>query len=132
MGADDKWIDRDSGPVVRPYAVTGGRTEPADGEVLDLVAVIVAVDPPEPAEDPAPGQVAVTLTPEHRRILGLCHNPATVADVASDTALPLGVVRVLLADLLQAERLTVLPQRPAHEQPSAALLKEVLHGLRAL
>ena len=41
MGADDKWIDRDSGPVVRPYAVTGGRTEPADGEVLDLIAVVV-------------------------------------------------------------------------------------------
>ena len=41
MGADDKWIDRESGPVVRPYAVTGGRTEPVDGEVLDLIAVVV-------------------------------------------------------------------------------------------
>ena len=36
-----KWVDRDSGPVVRPYAVTGGRTEPADGEVLDLIAIVV-------------------------------------------------------------------------------------------
>jgi len=26
----------------------------------------------------------------------------------------------------------VLPQRPADEQPSADLLREVLHGLRAL
>ena len=38
----DKWVDRDAGPVVRPYAVTGGRTEPAGGEVLDLIAVVVA------------------------------------------------------------------------------------------
>ena len=42
-GRDGKWVRRDLGPVVRPYAVTGGRTEPADGEVLDLVAVVVAV-----------------------------------------------------------------------------------------
>ncbi len=52
MGADNKWLDRDSGPVVRPYAVTGGRTEPADGEVLDLIAVVVvthrAGDPTRP------------------------------------------------------------------------------------
>jgi hypothetical protein len=124
----DKWMDRNSGPVVRPYALTGGRTEPADGEVLDLVAVVVAVDPPELAE----GAVPVMVTPEHRKILGLCHNPATVADVASDMGLPLGVVRVLLADLLQNERLSVLPQRRAEDQPSATLLKEVLRGLRAL
>ena len=39
---DDKWIDRDSGPVVRPYALTGGRTRPA-GERFDLLALICAV-----------------------------------------------------------------------------------------
>ena len=41
MGMGGKWVDRDSDPVVRPYALTGGRTEPADGEVLDLIAIIV-------------------------------------------------------------------------------------------
>jgi hypothetical protein len=122
----DKWGDRDSGPVVRPYALTGGRTEPADGEVLDLIAVVVAAGESAGADDP------ISLSPEHRRILGLCREPATVADVASDTALPLGVVRVLLADLILQGRITVLPQRPAGEQPHADLLREVLHGLRAL
>ena len=34
--AGDRWRGRNSGPVVRPYAVTGGRTEPAGGEVLDV------------------------------------------------------------------------------------------------
>jgi hypothetical protein len=37
-----RWVRRDSGPVVRPYAVTGGRTEP-DGEVLDIIAVVIAM-----------------------------------------------------------------------------------------
>jgi hypothetical protein len=126
MNAGDMWAGRDAGPVVRPYALTGGRTEPAGGEVLDLIAVIVASRQAAGAGHPA------ILSPEHRRILSLCQRPVTVADVASDTTLPVGVVRVLLADLIAAGQLTVLPQRPASEQPSADLLKEVLHGLRAL
>lgn len=125
MSADGKWIDRDAGPVVRPYALTGGRTEPA-GEVLDLIAIVVASGQAAGDDDP------IDLSPEHRRILGLCRRPATVADVASDTALPVGVVRILLADLIVSGRLTVRPARPAGEQPSTDLLKEVLHGLRAL
>jgi hypothetical protein len=122
---DDKWIDRDSGPVVRPYALTGGRTEPATGEILDLIAIVVAARTGLRTDDLA------GLSPEHRRILALCGQPATVADVASDTALPLGVVRVLLADLLLQGRLSVMRQQ-AGERPSADLLEEVLHGLRAL
>ena len=126
MGAGGKWVDRDSGPVVRPYAVTGGRTEPADGEVLDLIAVVMDTGRPAERAD------KFALGPEHRRILNLCQHPATVADVASDTGLPVGVIRVLLADLIQQGRIRVLPGRPAGQKPSAQLLREVLHGLRAL
>jgi Protein of unknown function (DUF742) len=125
MGAESKWVDRNAGPVVRPYAVTGGRTEPADGEVLDLITIVVAG---QGSMDSDP----IEFSPEHRRIVSLCRNPATVADVASDTALPLGVVRVLLADLIQSGRIKVLRQRPTGQQPSTDLLREVLHGLRAL
>ncbi len=126
MGADGKWVNRDSGPVVRPYALTGGRTQPAGGGVLDLIAVVVAARRDEEGEDP------LDLTPEHRKILNLCRRQITVADVASDTGLPVGVVRVLLADLILQGRLTVRGQQPAGEQPSTDLLQEVLHGLRAL
>ena len=55
-----------------------------------------------------------------------------MADVASDTGLPVGVIRVLLADLIQQGRIKVLRSRPADQKPSAQLLREVLHGLRAL
>ena len=126
MGVDGKWADRGNGPVVRPYALTGGRTEPAGGGVLDLIAVVVAARRTDGADDP------IDLSPEHRRILSLCRRQITVADVASDTGLPVGVVRVLLADLIQQGRLSVRPQQPAGDQPSTDLLQEVLHGLRAL
>ena len=125
MPAGDKWVDRNAGPVVRPYALTGGRTRPA-GAVLDLITVIVASSLALGPDD------SLGLSPEHRRILGLCRGPATVADVASTTALPLGVVRVLVADLIGQGRVTVLAQRPVGEEPSTAMLKEVLNGLRAL
>jgi Protein of unknown function (DUF742) len=125
VGSGDKWVDRNSGPVVRPYALTGGRTEPA-GEVLDLITVIVAARPAGEIDD------AIRLSPEHRKILGLCRRQVTLADVASDTALPVGVVRVLLADLIQEGRITIVPRRAGGQQPSTDLLKEVLHGLHAL
>ena len=126
MARGDRWRDRRAGPVVRPYALTGGRTEPAGSEALDVITIIVATDPAERGGDP------LELSPEDRRILGLCRRPVTVTDVASITELPLGVVRVLLADLIARGRITVAPQQPAAQQPSGELLKEVLHGLRAL
>jgi len=126
MNSGDKWDARDTGPVVRPYALTGGRTESAEGDVLDLIAIVVATDQTVIPGDP------LDLSPEHRKIIGLCREAAAVADVASDMALPLGVVRVLLGDLILQGRITVLQQRRAGEPPPADLLREVLHGLRAL
>ena len=125
MPPDDKWRQRESGPVVRPYAVTGGRTAPVDGDVLDLLIVVVAT-----------GQLAAEeagrLTPEHRRLLGLCRRQITLADLASDIALPLGVVRVLLADLTQLGAITVVRQRPPDQRTGNDVLQEILNGLRAL
>jgi hypothetical protein len=124
MSPADKWVDRNAGPVVRPYAITGGRTEQADGAVLDLVAIVVA--------RPGGGAGAAELTPEESTIIGLCQLPVAVADVASAMALPIGVVRILLADLIQRGRITLQAPNSAGDQPDTELLKEVLHGLRAL
>ena len=40
--AEDRWLDEEAGAVVRPYALTRGRTRPAGGR-LDLIALISAV-----------------------------------------------------------------------------------------
>jgi Protein of unknown function (DUF742) len=122
----DRWVDREAGRVVRPYALTGGRTDPVGDTVLDLISVIVATGPP-PAAPKSRG-----LSPEHRKLIGLCQEPMTVADAAADMALPLGVVRVLLADLVQQKFIAVQQRRAMRAQASPDLLREVLDGLRSL
>jgi hypothetical protein len=51
MPAGGTWAGRNTGPVVRPYALAGGRTQPGGGALLDLIAVVAATgrDGPAPA-----------------------------------------------------------------------------------
>jgi hypothetical protein len=120
------WRRRDYGPIVRPYAVTSGRTAPQIGEILDIIDVVVATG--EGAQDSDPTR----STPEHRKVLTLCAEHQTVADVAASTALPVGVVRVLIADLIEQGAVTVVRHRLAGERPGNNVLQELLNGLRAL
>jgi len=121
--AQPDWLDRDAGPVVRPYAVTGGRVAPTASE-FDLVAFVVATVPDVP---PAPH-----LQPEHHAIIAACWEPMSIVELASQLDLSIGVVRVLLGDLRSAGLISLF------EPPAAALgqdidvLKAVVNGLRAL
>jgi len=115
-------MDRDAGPVVRPYALTRGRTQPA-GAAFGLIDLVTAA-----AMRPGDSR---GLGPEHRRLMGLCRRPIAVADLASETDLPLGVVRVLLGDL--RERGLISVSGPAEQgSPEESILRSVLDGLRAL
>jgi hypothetical protein len=118
----DRWLDREAGPVVRPYALTRGRTRPP-GATLGLIDQIAAAGP---LVVDARG-----LGPEHRRLLNLCRTPMTVADLASETDLPLGVVRVLLGDLLERGAVA-LAGPPAAGTTHESVLRSVLDGLRTL
>jgi len=56
-----------------------------------------------------------------------------VVDIASDVDLPLGVVRILLADLRELGLVAIQAPVPAQtRQIDRNTLREVLHGLRAL
>jgi hypothetical protein len=120
---DDQWLDEEAGPVVRPYALTRGRTRPS-GEPLDLIAIITAVRGVE--VDPA------SLDPEHLAVLRLCRLPASVADLAADLDLPLGVVRILLGDLQESSLVAIHHPIPPARLPDVQILKEVVDGLRRL
>ena len=122
-GYGDRWFDRDAGPVVRPYALTKGRTLPSGGESFDLIDVVVATSDRMP-EHFRPG-------PEHRRLLSLCRLPTPIVDLTSEIDLPLGVVRVLLGDLISEGLVRVLStqKQPATDQ---RLLRMVLDGLESL
>ena len=120
--AEDRWLDDDAGPVVRRYALTGGRTRPS-GESFDLVSMVVAIR----------GSHAEVhgLEPEHLLVLRRCRLPVSVADLAADLDLPLGVVRILIADVRERGLVAVhhpVPMRLADTQ----LLREVADGLRRL
>lgn len=128
------WFDDAAGPVVRPYALTGGRTH-YDGDVFDLVALIASVDGGGAAQDgPGPGPSAPPWAPEpeHEMILELCRTSLSVAEIASELELPLGVVRVLLGDLLDHSLIQVRRPAPVAQFPSERVLKEVIDGIRAL
>ncbi|WP_069772306.1 DUF742 domain-containing protein [Streptomyces sp. LUP30] len=122
-----QWYDNEAGPLVRPYAMTGGRTQPGPtGVRFDLIA-LVTLDPG------APGTDGMALGPEHRTLVGLCRTETqSVAELAAGADLPVGVVRVLLGDLLELGCLTVSRPVPPAQLPDERILREVIEGLRAL
>ena len=121
------WFDDEAGPVVRPYAMTRGRTTSPGQHRLDLIAVVVA----EPqADDP---DADTTLSPEHVDIVDLCRDtPQSVAELAASLDLPIGVVRVLVGDLVDAEFVHVNRPIPPAELVDESILRDVINGLRAL
>jgi hypothetical protein len=133
-GADfgEGWLDDEAGPVVPAFALTGGRTHSGHGE-LDLVSMIMTVEarPASPSGGVAFGRTPV-LGPEHEMILALARNPLSVAEVASDLDLALGVVRILLGDLLDYGLVQIRQPTRVAQFPSERVLKDVINGLRAL
>ncbi|MFJ2766687.1 DUF742 domain-containing protein [Streptomyces sp. NPDC087300] len=123
-----QWYDNEAGPLVRPYAMTGGRTKPGPSGVrFDLIA-LVTLDgsAPGPDDDNA-------LGPEHRAIIELCRTETqSVAELAAGADLPVGVVRVLLGDLLESGCVKVSRPVPPAQLPDEKILREVIDGLRAL
>jgi hypothetical protein len=119
---ENVWLDADAGPVVRPYAMTRGRTRPTKGQ-FDLIALIVATQPVTTA--------AMELGPEQATIVELCQRPMSVAEVSAHLDLPVGIVRVLLGDLLDSGFILTREPRRA-TQPNEPVLKAVISGLRSL
>jgi hypothetical protein len=112
------------GNLVRPYAVTRGRTEPIRD--IPIEAVLVA--------STAAVQEARFAGHDKYRIAVLCEPKAqSLAELAALTRLPLGVARVLVADMV-AEGLLSLhsaaPRKGFSERMD--LLGRVLSGLRKL
>jgi hypothetical protein len=128
-----QWYDHEAGPLVRPYAMTGGRTSPGAGFHFDLIALVVlAPGAPGDPTDPG-GRGDPHLGPEHLALIGLCRTETqSVAELAAGADLPVGVVRVLLGDLLERGHVTVSRPVPPAQLPDERLLREVIEGLRAL
>jgi uncharacterized protein DUF742 len=124
----DEWREPTAGAsAARPYTWTRGRTSP----VLDL-AMETLVSTTAHGHD-----MAVLACPEHRAVAELCGDPRSVAEVAALLSLPLGVARVLLADMADIGLVVVHRNRPGEEgscadRPDMVLMERVLSGLRRL
>jgi Protein of unknown function (DUF742) len=110
------------GPVVRPYAITGGRARPRD-EDLEVEALVSTT---------SLGELTSNLSYERRAVARLCRDVQSVAEVAARLEVPLGVARVVVADMADEGLVTV--HRPAKigDRPDLALLERVLFGLRQI
>jgi hypothetical protein len=119
----DQWVDDHAGPVVRPYAMTRGRTKPIRGR-FDLISLVMATKTGSSDE--------VGLGPEHLAIIGLCQRALSVAEVAAHLNLPAGTVRVLLGDLLERGLVQVRNPQATTGHYDDGIFEAVINGLRAL
>jgi uncharacterized protein DUF742 len=116
---------RSDQPLVRPYAMTGGRTRPRYQLAIEALVTTTA--------DPARLQGQL---PEHQRICRLCDEIKSVAEISALLTIPLGVARILVADLAEAGLVAIHQpgggESSADGQPDVTLLERVLSGLRKL
>jgi hypothetical protein len=110
--------DLDEDPVIRPFMLTNGRTQPMqDG--LRVETLLRA----------APAALSAPLRFESRRIVELAQSPMSVADLSVALRAPLGVVRVIAADLITQGFLAVQNQP---EELSTSLIERIRDRVRAL
>ena len=109
---------------VRPYAMTRGRTRPAQAEELEIETLVSTT---------AHGEASLpTLAFEARSIAALCTSVQSVAEVAARLRISLGVARVLVGDMAEGGLVAVHRPLSMNGRPDLALLERVLHGLREI
>jgi len=111
--------------LVRPYSRTGGRTKAKrDLNLETLVSLSVQ------------GRQAVAspmMSPEHVAIIQLCRGTISVAEIAAKLAVPLGVGRVLISDMLDLGLVEVGATSSSDgDERDPAFLRRALSGLQRL
>ncbi|MEV7237130.1 DUF742 domain-containing protein [Streptomyces sp. NPDC051020] len=110
-------------PLVPLFVITNGRALPPDHEYGHTTLVTAAAEH---------GPVAArTLSPEAGQVMDLVANGfLSVAEVAGHTHLPLGIVRILLAQMEEDSLILVRRPVPRAEGVDRELVSAVLEGLK--
>lgn len=117
-GRDPRW------QLIRPYTLTRGRTQPTREIAIEAILVTT----------PRGCQEAAFAGRDKQMIATLCDRRAlSLAEIASYMRVPLGVARVLVADMVTEGMLT-LHKTTVNDgyEDRTELLKRVLSGLRKL
>lgn len=115
-----RWVDREAGPLVRPYAVTNGRTQPS--QQLELLSLVEATG----------RRSGWRLAPDHADAIKVCRAPISVAEAASRLGQPVAVTKIVLSDLIELELVTARPPGPVADPTDLGVLEVVARGLQAL
>lgn len=103
-------------PFVRPYVITAGRTVGAGGEIPIETMVIARRN-------------AAGLSEDHGAVLGICSTPTSVAEVTAHRSVPVGVARVLVADMTESGHLEMFETAAVED---TAIVRRLLDGIRSL
>nr|WP_250563471.1 DUF742 domain-containing protein [Sphaerisporangium fuscum] len=108
--------------MVRAYALTKGRTAPRTSLAMEALV----------SSATSPHHDLSSLTPEKQAISTLCRQVRSVAEIAALLRMPLGVARVVIADMLAEGLVQVHQPQLDAGKPDLNLLERVLSGLRRL
>lgn len=106
--------------LVRPYTITAGRTRASVDLPVEAVLRVRA------------SRSRIRLTPAAQQVLEVCET-RSVAEVSALAAMPLGVVRVLLGDLVEhgfVEVQATISESSSRDE-RIELIERTLRGLRA-
>ncbi|BBX65503.1 hypothetical protein MSAS_46770 [Mycobacterium saskatchewanense] len=124
MVEHEPWAVRREASLVRPYTLTAGRTDtdvdlPLEAPIQTLQAGLAHRWPPDDARG---------------KIIHLCVDSPSVAEISARLDLPVGVARVLVGDLVLSGYLRVhrtLTERSTRDE-RYELIGRTLRGLKAL
>ena len=103
---------------VRPFVITGGRTRAADAS-LRIETMVQTVG--KPRDD---------LDFEKARIVDYCYEPMSIAEIAAELGVPIGVAIVIVGDLVDDGCLETSYSNPVEIELSA--LTRMIDRVRAL
>lgn len=107
---------------VRPYAITGGRTRSRVPLEIESIVLLTEL-----------GHARLTAaTNERRRILAMCDQPMSIAEISAHLGVVIGAIRVLVGDLIAEGMLESRNGATNNNRPDVSLLERVLDGLKAL
>lgn len=116
--SDDVDNSQDEPSLIRPYVISGGRTD-SGRPGLGVESIVEAIGGAPPSR----------LSSEEAQIITLCEQPMSVAEVSSHLRLPIGVTRVLVSDLVEAGRLRANDATGADD---TLFVRKLIEGIRAL
>ena len=124
ISKDASWFDEGAGYIVRPYAITGGRTHPSRVD-FPLITLVAATQSSQSQNG--------HMDPESVAILDLCQRrPLAVVEIAAHLDLPATVVKELCGDLLDRSMVSIKTPGEEASAPSVELLQRVIDGVHRL